>query len=369
MPIDERYIINKYLKPLSKGAKGAFNLEDDTAVFENNINITSSDSFVENIHFFNFLPAKYIALRALGASFSDLASKGAKPFYYSLCVSLPKLKNTEQWFKSFVEGLQEFQNEHGVHLIGGDTTKSKDSIVISVNVFGFLEKEKVLNICKRDNAKVSNDVYVTNALGGAYLDFLSLKKHKKINHLDEKGSYLKPAPRFEFAELIKTFATASCDVSDGVLLDLERICESSNVSARIEFESIPVKKTGKNKELNFKTNTKPLLYFIIVFVKPFFKLVSMFAKSFKLKKHANINFLKKEVKRKVKQLAFGDDYELIFCAKKEDFEKIQMLTKDKNLQITKIGSIVNKDKNFIILVDEKGKEIFTKGVKGFIHYF
>ncbi len=365
MPIDERYIIDKYLKPLSKGAKGAFNLEDDTAVFNNNINITSSDSFVENIHFFDFLLPKYIALRVLGASFSDLASKGATPFYYSLCLGLPKLKNADEWFKSFTQGLQEFQNKYNVHLIGGDMTGSK-SIVISVNVFGFLEK--IDTISKRNNANVGDDIYVTNLMGEAYLDFLTLKKHKTIRVSNNKNAYLIPTPRFEFAELIKNFATASCDISDGILLDLERICTSSNVSARIEFNQIPTKKTAKNKTKNNNIDCGYKHIFAIFFIKLFFKPYLLLTKRFNAKITSNISALNKDTKEKTKQIAFGDDYELIFCAKKQDFDKIQTMVKLKNLHITKIGSIINKTKKSIILIN-KDKEVKIKTTKGFLHRF
>src|SRR3954470_19956035 len=132
--LGEFALIAKLFAPLSKGAKGAFDLTDDAATLslaEGRELVVTVDTVIEGVHFLREDPADLIARKALRVNLSDLADKGAEPHGYLLALSLSPWVG-DQWLVGFAAGLGEDQKRYGVHLLGGDTTAGPGPLTLSI---------------------------------------------------------------------------------------------------------------------------------------------------------------------------------------------------------------------------------------------
>ena len=128
--------IDKYFRPLTN--KFALNLKNDAAIFNQKSSfdlIISTDSLVEGVHFFGNEDPSDIAKKSLRVNLSDIAAMGAKPIFYNLALSIPKIK-ASQFIPKFVKGLQDDQEIFDIKLIGGDLTSSLKHINITITIFG-----------------------------------------------------------------------------------------------------------------------------------------------------------------------------------------------------------------------------------------
>ena len=239
-------IIGKYFAPLA--GEGAFNLRDDAAEIiptEGMSLVITQDAIAEGIHFFSNDAPDMIAKKALRVNLSDLAAKGAVPKYISLALGLAKSWN-EEWIADFAFGLKEDCKTFDVELTGGDTFVSGDGFVISITAIGEMPKGSYIS---RLGASEEDVVYVTGSIGDGALGLLARRQNIGTLNVDEneylKTRYLLPQPRVEFAKVIREFATASMDISDGLVGDLEKLCQASNVSASVEIKNIPLSKAIK----------------------------------------------------------------------------------------------------------------------------
>lgn len=231
-------IIDKYFnwKTVDKDIIKA--VGDDCAVFQNsNKLVISTDTFIENVHFFANTSASDIAYKALAVNLSDIAAMGAKPKYFTLNLTLPKID--ESWIDEFSTSLKNLANEFNVSLIGGDTTKGDLSITITI--IGECE-----NPLLRSSAKVGDGVFVSGELGGAKLGLEQIKQGKTPDKLALK-KLNRPQPQIELGLQLRGIATSCIDISDGLVQDLGHILEQSNVGANIESGKIPVF-SGSNLE-------------------------------------------------------------------------------------------------------------------------
>ena len=167
---------------------------------------------------------------------SDVAAMGAKAVATLLSLALPE-ERFGKWSKEFMEGYHAASKRYGVKLVGGDTTKSKSGICISVTAIG---RAPLANIKRRKGAKVGDIVMVTGELGASAVglrDVLSGKlrtRNAKI-HLQPEAQLL------EGEWLGKQNAVhAMCDISDGVASDLQHILDESKKSAIVS--SLPAAK-------------------------------------------------------------------------------------------------------------------------------
>lgn len=218
----EKYFLEKYLKPRAD-VNEQFPLEigDDCAIISSSEDLLiSSDNSVINVHFPSTLDPYFIAYRALAVAASDIIAMGAYPDGYLLNITIPE--PSDEWFKQFSNGISDFNDDFGTYLIGGDLTKGQ--LNISVTVFG----KKSKKIIKRNGAKVDDDIYISNKLGLGKKGFELYKKQI----LDLPNQYLKPKLLSkECIEAVNPFLNSAIDVSDGLLLDLNRICDQSQKGA------------------------------------------------------------------------------------------------------------------------------------------
>lgn len=295
----EFYIIEKFFKSLASPTSTKSQIDnrfflDDTASISLNIDeelIVSKDIFVENIHFKLSDQPKNIAYKLLASNLSDIASSGAKPVAYCLGFSKNN-KITPKFLDEFCQGLKFFNDKYSLTLIGGDTVSSK-SIFFSITIFGIAKKKQILS---RLNAKENDLIFVSGTIGDAGIG-LNLLKKKNKNYQDLIYRHLQPTPRVELGMSLinQKLSSCACDISDGLLADLNKICQASQLNAEIFFEKIPFSKSAQKF----------------------------------LKDHPQHNALK--------LLSSGDDYELIFTVNKNCHQKVLDLGKKLKLNLTCIG--------------------------------
>lgn len=236
-------LIERYFRPLA-GDPGALSLTDDAAVYNpprGEEVVLTADLIAEHIHFFPDDPPRSIAHKALRVNLSDLAAKGATPVGYLLSLAL-KEDWTEDWIAGFASGLAADQERYGITLFGGDTSRAAGGTVVSVAAFG---RAPVGAIVRRAGAKPGDVVFVSGTIGDAALGLRvrlgtldAMPAGKSADHLLDR--YLHPQPRVELAPVIRRFATASLDVSDGLVGDFAHICKQSGVGGEIDADAVPL---------------------------------------------------------------------------------------------------------------------------------
>jgi thiamine-monophosphate kinase len=249
MEISENSLIRKLKKFGKTNANIIRGIGDDGAVvtMSSDQYVFVQDAMVENVHFeFSFLDPYYVGKKAIDVNISDVLSMGALPLYYLVTIGVPA-RITSLDIERLYRGMRDASKSLSIVLLGGDTVGS-DTFFIDVSMVGKLVRKKYLG---RDKARTGDLIAVTGYLGEAAYGLYLLQKGIK-----QKGSakYLKrfmdPAsPYGLWKELIKRGITdAMMDISDGLIIDLERMMSESKKSARIHLESVPVpdilRKTG-----------------------------------------------------------------------------------------------------------------------------
>jgi thiamine-monophosphate kinase len=239
--MDEFRIIADIFAPLATSA-GAFGLTDDAAAIAPRPGfdlVVTTDQLAEGTDFFAFDPADGVAQKSLRVNLSDLAAKGAVPEFYLLGLSLPH-SMTMEWLGVFAAGLARDQQQFGVSLLGGDTSGGEGPLSITVTAFGFAPQGKML---RRSGARPGDGVYVTGQIGDSGGGLAIFKR--ETHALDEAqrdhliGRYRLPQPPVIFGPKLRDLASASVDVSDGLLADLGHIASASGVGIVVEAEAIP----------------------------------------------------------------------------------------------------------------------------------
>lgn len=236
-------IIARYFAPLATDA-GAYGLTDDAAVV--GPFVVTKDLLVEGVHFLQKDPRDLVAKKALRVNLSDLAAKGAKPFGYLLgCVWPVGVK--ENAIADFARGLAEDQDLFKLSLLGGDTTVHADKgapLTISVTMIG---APSASGIIRRSGARPGDDVYVTGTIGDAGLGLRALQGAIKPSAAAKKhlvDRYRLASPRLAIGGALAGLASASIDVSDGLVADAGHIAQTSDVAIDLVASKIPLSPTA-----------------------------------------------------------------------------------------------------------------------------
>jgi len=239
--MNEFDLISKYFSPLAKAVRGAEGLTDDACFLKiknTGTMVVTTDTIIEDVHYISDTPAELIARKLLRVNISDLAAKSAIPAYYTLNITMNE-KVDEAWLDSFTRGLKADQRKYGIMLAGGDTTRSTGRMSFSVTAIG-----ESIKPVKRATAKQGDIIYVTGSIGDSFLG-LQLRQSKLERTAITRADYFinrynLPEPKLDFGVLLGGFASAACDISDGLVADLGHICQASDAAAMIRSSAIPL---------------------------------------------------------------------------------------------------------------------------------
>ena len=239
--LGEFELIAKLFAPLATSA-GAFGLTDDIALLTPRAGhdiVLKADAIVEGVHFRSSDPADRVAKKALRVNLSDLAAKGAEPIGYLLTLNLPNSTGMT-WLEDFARGLGEDQKAYVISLFGGDTTSTPGPLTIAIGAIGAIPSGTMI---RRSGAKPGDLVFVSGTIGDAAGGLAVLKGNHGGLPLREKEAlvrrYQLPEPRLALGQALRGIASASLDVSDGLVADLGHIADVSHVRVAIEALRIP----------------------------------------------------------------------------------------------------------------------------------
>jgi len=291
---------------------------DDCALLsppEGKVLAVSTDTLISGVHFPESTSAQDIGYKSLAVNLSDLAAMGAEPAWVSLAISLPE--PDESWLYQFMLGFNQLVEQYNICLTGGDTTQG--SLSVTINITGFVNAQKAL---RRSNAKTGDYIYVTGDIGDAGLGLKAI-----LNNLPEAHdlSYCinrlnRPVPQIMAGKILSQFAVAAIDISDGLLADLNHICQASRVGAVLNVEQLPVSDTL-------------LAYY-------------------------------KQKPDWLNVITAGDDYELCFTCSKIQSVEVEALMQQHEIKLTRIGEIV-ETKGVKCMLNGK---LVDAGFKGYEHF-
>lgn len=292
---------------------------DDAAVIDHfgRQTVVTTDLLIEGVHFdLSYTPLKHLGYKSIVVNLSDVYAMNATPTQVTLGIGISNRLSVEA-LEEFYEGALLACAKYGVDLIGGDTSSSQKGFIIAVTALGEVLPEKTV---KRSTAQKGDLLCCSGDLGAAYLGLLFLEREKKI-YLEHPGiqpdleneSYvigrlLKPEARQDiigFFEQNDILPTSMMDISDGLSSEILHICEKSGVGCLLYEEKIPVSEDTRLAAYKFQIDPTACA------------------------------------------LSGGEDYELLFTVRQDDYDKI----KD-NADISIIGHMTDAD---------GGARIITKG--------
>ena len=210
-------------------------LLDDTAVISlgsENL-ILTHDMMAEGVHWLSNADPADVAWKLVASNLSDLAAKGARP----LGVLLGFMLGDDAWDRAFASGLHSALTHFDVALLGGDTVANRgDKRALGLTAIG---AATCTPVPARDGARAGDLLYVTGTLGDALAGFELIEAG-----FDEVGplasAYNRPEPRLAEGRILAPLVHAMMDISDGLLLDAERMASASAVQIAIDLSRVPL---------------------------------------------------------------------------------------------------------------------------------
>jgi thiamine-monophosphate kinase len=205
------------LRPLAThpAARG---LMDDAAVLGDLV--FTHDVLVEGVHFLPDDPPQDVAWKLLAVNLSDLAAKGAVPVGVLLGYPL----SNEAWDCAFVDGFGAALIAFDVPLLGGDTVNGPR--VLSLTAIG-----RSMHAPSRSGTKAGDALYLTGVIGRAGLGLAGDPVHLP--------AYRRPTPRLSEGQALAPIVNAMMDVSDGLLIDAQRLAAASDLALEIDLDAVP----------------------------------------------------------------------------------------------------------------------------------
>lgn len=290
----------------TQNASTVESIGDDCAVMDyfGKQTVVTSDLLLEGVHFdLMYTPLKHLGYKSIVVNLSDVYAMKATPTQVTLNIGITNRFSVEA-LSEFYEGVYAACRKYQVDLVGGDTSASQKGFVISVTALGEVTPETFV---KRNTAQKGDLICVSGDLGAAFLGLTLLEREKRI-YLENPqlqpdlegedyivGRLLKPEARrdiVEFFEKENITPTAMMDVSDGLSSEIMHICKDSNVGCRIYEDKLPIDERSRQAAMRFALDPT------------------------------------------VCALDGGEDYELLFTLKQEDYDKITL-----NEEISVIGYV------------------------------
>lgn len=309
----------KYLtRDLSTSDKAVIKgIGDDAAVIRCNKHkylLITCDMMIEGIHFLTDKITPFqLGYKALAVNLSDIAAMGGKPLYALISAGWPATLTIE-YIDQIYKGIKKGADQFNVSIIGGDTSKSSQTI-LDLTVVGESSKPPI----ERSGASLGDLIAVTGTIGSSSAGLeLLLLKNESVKISSSTKNFLinvhnKPHPRVSEALILSKSETISAmiDISDGLASEIKHICRESNVGAIVYENKIPVNDHVKiaGKILN-KDYTEWVFY-------------------------------------------GGEDYELLFTIKQSKTEQFLKIIKNTDIQYSIIGEIVDKNDGVKVMQDDK----------------
>lgn len=227
---------------------------DDAAVldFDSKKTLISTDLLLEGIHFdLSYTPLKHLGYKAIQVNLSDIYAMNGTATQVTVSIGLSS-KFPLEAVEEIYSGIQIACEKYHIDLVGGDTSASKQGLVISVTSIGYAQEK---DICYRNGAKEGDLICVSGDLGAAYMG-LQLLEREKLIYLEnpniqpdlEGKDYiverqLKPEARKDIVESLRELKikpTAMIDISDGLASDILHICKQSEKGCTFYEEKIPI---------------------------------------------------------------------------------------------------------------------------------
>ena len=233
----ESEIIARYFN-FARGEHAIVGVGDDAAVLSpppGKMLACSTDSLMEDVHFFSDADSFFLARKSAAVSLSDMAALGAKPLW--MTVALAADNKSEKWFAKFAKGLKSSAAEHDYAIVGGDLCRAA-KLCITTTIIGALDHPPLL----RSGAKVGDDVWISGALGEAALAVHCRKTNFSLSaeHLAAINKKLDdPNPRLALGMRIAKIASAAMDISDGLASAAQTIAAQSGVKIVLQMRDIP----------------------------------------------------------------------------------------------------------------------------------
>lgn len=263
-----------------KNESSKYGIGDDCAVMqypaEKQVLVTT-DLLMEGVHFdLTYVPLKHLGYKAAMVNLSDIYAMNGTPRQMVVSIALSKRFCIED-MEAFYDGLKLACENHGVDIVGGDTTSSLTGLAISITCIGDADKDKVVY---RNGAHDTDLICVSGDLGAAYMGLQLLEREKRVfQSQKQEGTaaedmaqpdfagkeyllerQLKPEARKDIIEKLAAVGikpTAMMDISDGLSSELLHICTQSGVGCRVYEERIPLdyQTAVMAEELNMNVTT------------------------------------------------------------------------------------------------------------------
>lgn len=255
---------------------------DDAAVVAPGVVVTV-DAMVEGIHWDARISPEDVGWKLVAVNVSDVAAMGCRPTWAVLALSMPSPPDAA-WVEAFSRGLGAALRHYGAVLVGGDTTGSPGPISLGLTLAGAGPAP-----VPRSGGRAGDRLWVTGELGETAAGFFDA-------HPAGLARLRRPDPPAELGAAIgdEGLAHAMMDLSDGLLRDLPRLCEASGLGARIDAEALPAGPA--------------------------------------------VASLPPE-QRLRRQVAFGEDYELLIAAPDSATPRLQVLARTHGRRLTAIGRL------------------------------
>lgn len=211
--------------------------------------LLTTDMMAEGIHFnLGFVTPYQVAFKLVSSNVSDIYAMGGTPRFILLNMAMGK-DTDEEFLTSFFRGLKKAMALYRIKLIGGDLSSSMSGLVLSATLTGHAGKAVM-----RSGARPGDRIYVTGSLGDSACGLELLKRINRPVYLEDEDKTNKPLkwrvmkplierhllPVARAPKKIRGLATAMMDISDGLFIDLLRICDESRVGARVYLNRIPL---------------------------------------------------------------------------------------------------------------------------------
>jgi thiamine-monophosphate kinase len=209
--------------------------------------LVTTDLSIEGVHFRRqWHPADSVGHRCLTRGLSDIAAMGGEPYAAFLSLALPE-EVPQRWADQFFDGLLGVAKDSGVTLAGGDLSQSPNGVLADITVIGSVAAGKAV---LRSGAKPGDRIYVSGELGAPYalLEQMYASPERRFRAANYPAHFY-PEPQLALGRWLgeRQIPSAMIDISDGLSIDLARLCRASAVGAVVEEKAIPIASLNRHE--------------------------------------------------------------------------------------------------------------------------